>query len=119
MSTANSQLSPSRGRIDSALDAPLPYVAQALLRVISEALSMPEPEFDPSDEDAYLTAVARRMDAMRELLAGTISDPSMKNAARSLDEMNKWLTAQTLTYRPLEHDDEMVTVSKELEPSTV
>lgn len=113
MSTVITQKTPVGGSIESVLDTPLPYVVQALLRAVDEALNMPEPQFEKQDEDAYLTAVARRLDTVRELLGDTIKDPSVKNTAKTVDEMGRWLTTQELTYRPLEYDDSPV----DLEPS--
>ena len=109
MSTAHTQDGPVMGNIGTTLDSPLPYVVQALLKVVSEALDMPEPEFDADDEGLYLTSVARRMDILRELLGGAIGNPSLRSAARAADEMSRWLTVQSLKYRPL--------VCDEMEPS--
>lgn len=119
MSNASTQNRPVAGSIETALEVPLPYAVQALLRAVDAGLNMPEPEFDPVDEDAYLIATARRMDTMRELLAVVIHAPSMQNAARSADEMGRWLTDQAPTYRPLTHDDDVVETAapKELESS--
>jgi hypothetical protein len=116
MSNISHQNGPARGSGENVLDAPIPYVVLALLRVVDEGLNMPEPEFDPDEEGVYLTSVARRMDTMREHLAEIIGCPSLNSAAKTVDEMSRWLTAQHLKYRPLVHDE---TASKNLEPSAV
>lgn len=114
MSIISTQTNPAAVSIETGLEAPIPYAAQALIRIVNEALDMPEPAFEADDEGLYLTTVARRLDAVRELLDSVITAPSTQNTARAADEMGRWLTGQSLRYRPLAYEG--TDAAKELDP---
>lgn len=84
-----------------AMQAPLPYALQSLIKAIDTALDMPEPKFNPQDEWAYVTTSAHRMNDMREILRAVVANPSMQTAVDASAKMGEWLTQQSLGYRPL------------------